>query len=274
MGICGIAFGAGVFLAFSRPSEIDPPWGGPPTDGTEIVRRYVWYLTVGIGAGVASGLLIIGAGGRLAMRLLAITADEAAQGRITEAEEVVGRITLDGTVGFVLFFGAFGGLVTGILYVLMNKVLPSNAFKGALFGLALLVTAGTRIEPLRVSNPDFDIVGPGWVSITVFTALGIVHGAVLATIAGRYSRRLPLLSAERSVLVRYLPLLLLLPAFPLIAFFAVGAGLLVALHRFPALVEAMHSPPALKWSRAIAVLIILVATPSFVIAVTDIAGRS
>lgn len=207
------------------------------------------------------------------MRLLAVTADKSAQGRVTEAEEIVGRITLDGTLGFILFFGVFGGLITGVLYVLVNKLLPSHFLKGAMFGAALLIVAGTRIEPLRVSNPDFDIVGPGWVSITVFVSLGLVHGALLATLAGRYSKRLPLWSTQRKVLVWYLPLLLLLPAFPLIAFVALGAGLSVALYRFPPLLQAMRSPTTLKWTRAVAAALVLVATPSFVSALTDIASR-
>jgi hypothetical protein len=273
MLICGVAVGTGLVLTLSPPSEIDPPWSGSPAGRTEVIRRYIWYLTIAVGAGVASGLLIIGAGGRLAMRLLAVTADESAQGRITEADQIVGEITTDGTIGFILFFGILGGLATGILYVLVNKLLPSNPFKGIVFGAVLLVVAGTRIEPLRMNNPDFDIVGPGWVSITVFVALGLSHGALLAALAGRYSKRLPPWSSQRKVLVWYLPLLFIVPAIPLIAFIAVGAGLAVAIHHFPGLVTAIRSPSTLKWSRAIAGVVVLIAAPSFVSALSDIAGR-
>ena len=73
-------------------------------------RRFVWYASLTLTAGVLAGITIIGAGGRLAMRLLAVTAGDDAQGRITEAREVVGDITLDGTIGFVLFNGIFGGV--------------------------------------------------------------------------------------------------------------------------------------------------------------------
>ena len=37
------------------------------------------------------------------MRLLAVTAGDAAQGRITEADQLVGAISVDGTMGFVIF---------------------------------------------------------------------------------------------------------------------------------------------------------------------------
>ena len=33
---------------------------------------------------------------------------------------------------------------------------------GSAFGAGLLVVLGTTIDPLRDENPDFDIVGPGW----------------------------------------------------------------------------------------------------------------
>ena len=60
---------------------------------------------IGMIGGVVGGLLAAGAGGRLAMRLMAVTAGDGAQGRITEADEVVGEITVGGTVGFVVFGG-------------------------------------------------------------------------------------------------------------------------------------------------------------------------
>lgn len=43
------------------------------------------------------------------MRLLAATAGDAAQGRRTEAEEIVGRITTGGSIGFIVFTGLFFG---------------------------------------------------------------------------------------------------------------------------------------------------------------------
>lgn len=62
-------------------------------------RPELWSLTVAVASGVGAGLLAAGTGGRLAMRLLAVTARADAQGRITEAEQVVGRISVDSTLG-------------------------------------------------------------------------------------------------------------------------------------------------------------------------------
>lgn len=80
--------------------EPKPPWPTPdPNEARSyatVARRYIWYVTVASVSGLASGIPVAGAGGRLGMRLLAATAGDAAHGRITEADEVVGRITIGG----------------------------------------------------------------------------------------------------------------------------------------------------------------------------------
>jgi hypothetical protein len=82
--------------AATHPSRRRHRPGRPPVG--LVVRRYLWYLTLAISAGVGAGILAAGAGGRLVMRLLAVTAGPDAQGRITEADQVVGRISLDGSL--------------------------------------------------------------------------------------------------------------------------------------------------------------------------------
>src|SRR6266704_1545151 len=107
------------------PAQDAPgPTGTPPV--SLVVRRYLWYLAVAAVSGAAAGILAAGAGGRLVMRLLAVTAGADAQGRITEAEEVVGRITVDGTLGFVVFTGLFFGTVSGAAYLLLRRWLPAG----------------------------------------------------------------------------------------------------------------------------------------------------
>src|SRR4051794_28856558 len=65
-----------------------------PLTAVEVARRFVWYSAITLTAGIVAGITVIGAGGRLAMRLLAVTAGDDAQGRITEADQVVGAITV------------------------------------------------------------------------------------------------------------------------------------------------------------------------------------
>jgi hypothetical protein len=51
-----------------------------------------------------------------------------------------------------------------------------------------LVAFGWWVEPLRGSNPDFDIVGPAWLTVVAFSALALVEGMLVAAVVGRLSR--------------------------------------------------------------------------------------
>jgi hypothetical protein len=258
-----------------------PPAPGPtatgPTDPPPVglvVRRYLWYVAVAMAAGATAGILAAGAGGRLVMRLLAVTAGADAQGRITEAEEIVGRITVDGTIGFVVFTGLFLGLPAAAGYLLVRRWLPAGRAAGLVYGALLLVVAGTRVEPLRRGNPDFDLVGPGWVSVLAFTALAVFQGALIAALAGRFSRLVPLLAAQPRVLAVYAPLLLLALPGPGVAVVLIIVGIAVVLaSRIPAVVAAWHSRPAVTIGRLALALVVLVAVPGFASSLVDILGR-
>ena len=127
--------------------------------------------------------------GRLAMRLLAATSPEA-QGRTTEADQVVGQITLSGTLAFFIFVGVPFGLAVGIAYALAAFILPRGMAGGAVFGGASLVVFGSTLDPLRSDNPDFEIVGPGWLSVTVFLVMAVLTGVLTAPNAGRFGAAL------------------------------------------------------------------------------------
>src|SRR5262245_21326831 len=74
-------------------------------------------LSAMLGAGAVAGFLVAGLGGRLFMRLMAATSGDAVQGRLTEAEEVVGDITFNGTLGFIIFIGIFFPAAAGLAYL-------------------------------------------------------------------------------------------------------------------------------------------------------------
>jgi hypothetical protein len=259
-------------------------WGGlgvqPPGDPAErndspspglVASRYFWYVTVAVVSGIGSGVLIAGAGGRLAMRLLAATAGDAAQGRETEADQIVGRITAGGSIGFIVFAGLFFGLTTGALYLVIMRWLPPGRLGGLAFGLLLLIVAAPRIDPLRADNPDFGLVGPGWLALIVFSALALVHGMLVAALAGRYSRILPPPSLRRGALLAYLPVLLLIPVAP-VAVILLAVGLLVVgLSRAEPTMKAIRSHATAVAGRIVLAVATIVVLPGFVSAVLDIA---
>ncbi len=65
-----------------------------------------------------------------------------------------------------------------------GTVAPPGRLAGPTFGLAAFIMVAPFIDPLRADNVDFDIVGPGWLSVLVFAALAVVQGAFLAAFAG------------------------------------------------------------------------------------------
>jgi membrane protease YdiL (CAAX protease family) len=80
----------------------------------------------------------------------------------------------------------FGGVTTGVLaaalYVLLYRWLPSGRVRGVAFGALILLAFGWWVEPLRGSNPDFDIVGFGWLAFVAFSALALVQGMLTAAV--------------------------------------------------------------------------------------------
>jgi hypothetical protein len=261
-------------LPFRAPSGGSP--SGYPSVGL-VVRSYVWYVTVALVSGLGAGILAAGAGGPLVMRLLAVTAGPDAQGRITEADQVVGRITVDGTLGFIIFNGLPIGLLTAVLYLLLRRWLPAGRLGGLTLGLLLLVVAGTRIDPLRANNPDFSLVGPAWLAVAAFVALGLLHGMVVTALAGRYSRALPQLTSQPRELAAYSPLLLFILLFPLLAAIPliVLMGLVAVLvSRIPLVLAAWRDRRVAAVGRVALVAAGLVALPGFASAFVDILALS
>lgn len=76
MAVCGVLVLASLACIVRWGGlEVEPPWGPGDTEKLQswrlVGRRYVWTVTVALAAGIGSGILLAGAGGRLAMRLLA-----------------------------------------------------------------------------------------------------------------------------------------------------------------------------------------------------------
>lgn len=189
---CGLVLLAATCLAvrwrsysFALPDweQRDPGVAGRP--GAQLC----WCLTVGLLTGYAVGACVVGPGGRLAMRLLAATSPDAT-GALTEADQTVGRITVSGTIGFVIFVGLVFGLAVGLIYVLVSLALPRGIVGGGIYGVVLLVVFGSIFDPLRADNPDFGIVGPGWLAVVTFTLLAVLTGAITAAVAGRIAAAL------------------------------------------------------------------------------------
>src|SRR5688500_16855394 len=80
-----------------------------------------------VAGAILAGVLSIGAGSRLMMRALAASSPDEVQGRLTEAEEVVGRVSLSGTAFLVLAVGIGSGVAGLAFFTACRRWLPDRS---------------------------------------------------------------------------------------------------------------------------------------------------
>lgn len=271
--LCGLLVAAGLTaaVAWGGADRDDPPPENELTPAA-YARRFLWAAVVTVVGGLLAGITIIGGGGRLAMRLLAVTAGDGAQGSVTEAGEVVGEITTGGTLGFILFEGMFAGVTAAFGYMVVRRYLPAGRLGGLLYGAAVFVVLGPWADPIRRNNVDFDIVGPGWLALVIFAVMALAYGLTIQAVTTRLGAWLPL-PARGQRLRRYAVALPMLVALP-VTVMSGGVGVAgLVLSRIRPLVTLLRSARGLAVGRVLVGLVVLSGLPRFVLAVVDIAGR-
>ena len=196
---------------------MDPLSGVQPA-GT-VAQDALHSVATVLAAGLAAGLLVVGLGGRLVMRILAATSGDRAQGRLTEADEVVGEITFGGSVAFVVFVGLLLPAGASLSYLAARRFLPGPAWIGGLiFGLLLLATVGVA-DPLSSDNVDFRILDPLALAIALVVVTALLFGVTFAALAGRLDHSMRRVADEgRAGKLGYLSLIaLVFPVFLAIA---------------------------------------------------------
>jgi hypothetical protein len=288
MWVVGAVFVVGVALTIWWGGSAYVPWplsadartgdrpgeGGRLSVGT-VVLRYLRGVAIAMVGGFWAGVLVTGPGVRLIMRLLAVTAGDQAQGRLTEADEVVGNIDLGGTLSLVLFGGVLTGLLSGAIYVVVRPWLPRGRVGGVIFGALHLVVAGTVIDPLRPDNPDFDLVGPGWLAVTTFSLACVLHGMAVIAYANRYSHTLrpaTALSAGAVVPV-VLPALVVMLFFVTLIPVALGLALTVVVSRFDRVARIARSRAALITGRVTIGVVAVALLPGTINDLHDVIDR-
>jgi hypothetical protein len=151
------------------------------------VKGPALHLSSGVWAGLLSGLVVGGLGGRLAMFVLRLTSDPSLHGRLTDDDFTIGSFTTATLflVGFTMAVGVIGGL----FYLLIRGWLPLRR-RPLLFALfTSLVGGAIVIEPGGI---DFSRVEPHALSIVFFILLPGLYGMSVGYLAER------LLARERS----------------------------------------------------------------------------
>ena len=196
IGLCAllVAVGVAVVVRWGGGGAAELEGGERRLGGTRrsMLARLADYGLRVAAAGLIAGLLAGGAGGRLAMRALALTSPES-ESMSTEGGAVIGEITLDGTLSVLTFVGLTSGLLTAALLLVLRPILPRGRVGGLAMGAILLVLVGSRVEPLRADNIDFALVGPDWMSVSLFAAVALLQGMVAVSLADRLAGASPTL---------------------------------------------------------------------------------
>ena len=140
--------------------------------------RFWSTLVRGLVGGAIAGVLILGPGFRIAMRVVSI------MDPIRPAE-----FTMEGTVFIVVFVGAMIGGVLGACGLLVRSALAvrSSVLAGVSLGVAtiglLLLTPGD------IRTEFFELGGGPWVNIPMFGVFAVAYGIAAMAIADRLVRR-------------------------------------------------------------------------------------
>lgn len=194
-----------------------------------------------IGAYLA-GVLTIGAGIRLMMRVLAATSSDDAQGRLTEADEIVGKVSVGGSVFLIVIVG-IGAAVAGLaLFSILRRWLPDRSLAAGLIGVA--IGGGIVVRPvglLTASNSDFRLVAPVALAVAFCFATLVLFGATFGVLVDRLAPRWPRPGWSLRGVVSVLPFIALLASPPIFVatVIAVLAGTFALRLRSPA--ERDHS---------------------------------
>lgn len=106
----------------------------------EIVRK----VAIGGLAGLLGGLLVVGLGGRVFMRVAALI-DPSSTASLTSNGNRIGDITVGGTISFVLFAGALFGVYAAVLWVTVAPWIPGR-------GMIRALANGVVASPSRRSS--------------------------------------------------------------------------------------------------------------------------
>ena len=168
---------------------------GHGREGTRPAALAFWRtLAAGAVGGGLVGLLVGGVGGRLLMRLLAVTSPESAQGRLTDDIQPVGQISIAGTVNLFVTTIALGA-IAGLVYLWVRRVLPPpRRGRAGLFAL-FVGSIGAAFLVHDHASFDYSVLQPEWLAVVSFVAIPTVFGllapVVIDGLEGGWACRAP-----------------------------------------------------------------------------------
>jgi hypothetical protein len=138
--------------------------------------EFRWELLRGATAGALAGVVVLGPGLRLAMRMVAIA----------EPDRQL-EFTSEGTIFIVVGIGLVFGLVAGAYLVSVGRLLGLRRVSTALAAMVALMVILFGDSELRSELTDLGL--GGWVNIPMFGSVVFGYGWAVDVVADRLERR-------------------------------------------------------------------------------------
>jgi hypothetical protein len=138
--------------------------------------------------GLIVGLVGIGIGGRIVMRLAALLVP-GSDGAVTENGNRIGSITLGGSLGLVIL-GLFLGAAVATIWVVISPWIPGVGLRRALLAMPIAVGLGAS-GLIEGPNPDFVVLDHDRGVVGLLILLIAVIGLLFALVDDALDRRLP-----------------------------------------------------------------------------------
>jgi hypothetical protein len=153
--------------------------------GIEIVRD----IARGGLAGLVVGFVVAGIGSRLAMRVAALLVPQAT-GLTTENGFPIGRITLEGSLGLLIFGGVAATVFLAATWVVISPWLPRQLGRRALVTIPIAIAFGTSAL-VDARNPDFSVLRREPLVVTTLVLLIAALGPAMTVVDAWLDRVLP-----------------------------------------------------------------------------------
>ncbi|MFN0025657.1 MAG: hypothetical protein ACKV2O_00535 [Acidimicrobiales bacterium] len=142
--------------------------------GAAILREIGERLRVLLVAGILTGVVVGGVGGRAAMFILRLTSPDSVRGVTSDDGFTIGEVTLGGTYS-LLVLGAFIGLIGAAAYRWVSPwLLGPRWFRRVTVAAASSAVVGSML--VHADGVDFTLLQPTWLAVSLFVALPGLFG--------------------------------------------------------------------------------------------------
>ena len=256
---CALALALAAAIVFRlRKTQRTPS----PLLGNEPFRQRL-ATTIGrtggmlVGAYLA-GVLTVGPGLRLMMRFLAVTSSDGVQGQLTEANEVIGKVSFGGGMFLIVIAGIGTSLAGLALFSLLRRWLPQRSVVAGLLGVA--IGSGLLVRPaglISSANRDFELVAPAALAVALCLATLVLFGATFGVLVDYLAPVWPVPGWNPLGVLSLAPFAMLLPApsFFAVTVLAVLGATFASKLRSPTTPEGTGQQPTegadIRWGRTI-----------------------